>query len=107
MNSAWAIFRSYPYISNVVGYTALFATADFIQQTHHFCIDWGQTARVALIGLCFHSNFNYHWLRALERMFPGGRTKRISMKVFLDQLIAAPVTISAFYIGEKVFAFFR
>ncbi|XP_026862466.2 uncharacterized protein si:ch211-120k19.1 isoform X2 [Electrophorus electricus] len=159
MNSAWAIFRSYPYISNVVGYTALFATADFIQQSmlgaaqgshaqfswdaseqealnthritvaghsenaplkvsecsqqdpeekvisvpviraHHFCIDWGQTARVALIGLCFHSNFNYHWLRALERMFPGGRTKRISMKVFLDQLIAAPVTISAFYIG--------
>ncbi|XP_017555779.1 mpv17-like protein [Pygocentrus nattereri] len=159
MNRAWAIFRSYPYMSNVVGYTTLFASADFIQQsmlggaqgrnvqlseeaseqqasvTHReditvagqsekahlkesesckntsgekhssvkeksiHSIDWAQTARVALVGLCFHSNFNYHWLRALERMFPGGGTKRISVKVFLDQLIAAPVTISAFYIG--------
>ncbi|KAI4877347.1 hypothetical protein NFI96_017325, partial [Prochilodus magdalenae] len=159
MNRAWAIFKSYPYISNVVGYTTLFASADLIQQsmlggaqgrntqlsedtleqqasitnigevtvagqsekahltdsesrtsgkecssgtqkrTPIHSIDWAQTARVALVGLCFHSNFNYHWLRALERMFPGGGAKRISMKVLLDQLVAAPVTISAFYIG--------
>ncbi|XP_062847797.1 mpv17-like protein [Trichomycterus rosablanca] len=163
MNKIWTIFRSHPYISNVLGYTTLFASADLIQQgvlgggpgsstqlredtseqqtlvmssdagsdtqaqnsqchirkdsecskytsdekdslltvknfpMHNF--DWGQTARIALIGLCFHSNFNYHWLRALERLFPGGGTKRISMKVFLDQLVAAPATISAFYIG--------
>ncbi|XP_072534865.1 mpv17-like protein [Salminus brasiliensis] len=154
MNRLWALFRSYPYISNVVGYTTLFASADFIQQSmlggaqersahlsgntsgeqalltcreevlmtgqseeSHLkdsdsskytsgekdipihSIDLAQTARVALVGLCFHSNFNYHWLRALERMFPGGGAKRISLKVFLDQLIAAPATISAFYIG--------
>nr|XP_055067564.1 mpv17-like protein [Misgurnus anguillicaudatus]XP_055067565.1 mpv17-like protein [Misgurnus anguillicaudatus] len=130
MNRAWTMFKSHPYISNVVGYTALFATADLIQQSmmgksliketvnkqdhdhpdkeilgavqhnpHPHCIDWSQTARVALVGFCFHANFNYHWLRALEKMFPGGGTKRISIKVFLDQLIAAPTTISAFYIG--------
>ncbi|TRY94291.1 hypothetical protein DNTS_030378 [Danionella cerebrum] len=134
MNRVWALFRSHPYISNVVGYTALFATADFIQQnmmgkdterelkvlevttstadglTHDNCrrtapvsqfhsIDWTQMARVALVGFCFHANFNYHWLRALERMVPGGGPKRVSMKVFLDQLIASPLTISAFYIG--------
>ncbi|XP_076844642.1 mpv17-like protein [Brachyhypopomus gauderio] len=159
MNRAWAMFRSYSYITNVVGYTTLFATADVIQQSmlggaqdrhvyftgdtsdrktstthrvqvsrpsedaplkdsecsqhvpeeqavpvavnraHSHSMDWAQTARVALVGLCFHSNFNYHWLRALERMFPGGGAKKVTMKVFLDQLIAAPATISAFYIG--------
>ncbi|RXN24527.1 60S ribosomal L18 [Labeo rohita] len=158
MNRAWALFKSHPYISNVVGYTTLFATADLIQQstmgkaqdkgttykldqvgqdtsntsTEGFTmaeeaktdddskksdsegnikafpvqhasqlhsIDWAQTARVAMVGFCFHANFNYHWLRALERMFPGGGTRRVSIKVFLDQLFAAPMTISAFYIG--------
>lgn len=160
MNRAWALFKSHPYISNVVGYTTLFATADLIQQstmgkaqdkgttykldqvgqdtsntsTEGFTmaeeaktdddskksdsegnikafpvqhasqlhsIDWAQTARVAMVGFCFHANFNYHWLRALERMFPGGGTRRVSIKVFLDQLFAAPMTISAFYIGEN------
>lgn len=160
MNRVWALFKSHPYIPNVVGYTALFATADLIQQSmmrkaqdkgteqevqetlktsiegftvaeegktddltlynakindagnqasgqmqhvlqfHRSFIDWSQTARVALVGFCFHANFNYHWLRVLERMFPGGGTKRVSLKVVLDQLIAAPMTISAFYIGE-------
>ncbi|XP_052003667.1 mpv17-like protein [Xyrauchen texanus] len=158
MNRAWAMFKSYPYICNVVGYTTLFATADLIQQsmmgtalhkgtvhkqdevgftvtgkaetdaltlynseidsdgrkksleeketlapvqrvTQLHSIDWAQTARVALVGFCFHANFNYHWLRGLERIFPGGGTKRVLLKVFLDQLIAAPTTISAFYIG--------
>ncbi|XP_016142945.1 mpv17-like protein isoform X1 [Sinocyclocheilus grahami] len=159
MNRAWVLFKSHPYISNVVGYTTLFATADLIQQsmvgkaqgkgTVHkldregqdpsntsieeftvageaktdddskirdsegnkkasapvqhapqlHSINWAQTARVALVGFCFHANFNYHWLRGLERMFPGGGIRRVSLKVFLDQLFAAPMTISAFYIG--------
>ncbi|XP_056619035.1 mpv17-like protein [Triplophysa dalaica] len=144
MNRAWIMFKSHPYISNVVGYTALFASADLIQQslmgetletgtlqkqnevgqntsikrlpvpededTRHMNlynpkvsqrhgIDWTQTARVALVGFCFHANLNYHWLRALEKMFPGGGAKKILIKVGLDQLIAAPTTISAFYIG--------
>ncbi|XP_073703829.1 mpv17-like protein [Garra rufa] len=157
MSRVWALFKSHPYISNVLGYTTLFATADLIQQsmmgkaqdqgTVHkldqvrqdtpntsiegftmageakpdndskishsegnikafpvhdpqlHSIDWAQTARVALVGFCFHANFNYHWLRGLERMFPGGGTRTVSLKVFLDQLFAAPLTISAFYIG--------
>ncbi len=167
MNRAWALFKSHPCISNVMGYTTLFATADLIQQsmmgkapdkgTVHkldrvgqdtsntsieeftvageaktdyeskiwdsegnkkaleinktsvpvqhdpqlHSINWAQTGRVALVGFCFHANFNYHWLRGLERMFPGGGIRRVSLKVFLDQLFAAPMTISAFYIGEN------
>ncbi|XP_043971895.1 mpv17-like protein [Gambusia affinis] len=110
MNRARASFQAHPYISNVLGYTALFASADLIQQRvlarnpapaseRPAEIDWHQTARVATVGLCFHANFNYHWLRGLERMLPGGGLSAVTRKVVLDQLVAAPVTISAFYIG--------
>lgn len=118
MNRAWASFKAHPYISNIVGYTALFASADLIQQSllrenpsprsaseDPAGIDWHQTARVATVGLCFHANFNYHWLRGLERLVPGGGVKAVTRKVVLDQLIAAPVTISAFYIGKHVVTF--
>ncbi|XP_070692173.1 mpv17-like protein [Pempheris klunzingeri] len=112
MNRAWAVFKAHPYISNVLGYTILFGSADVIQQNvlggkrtagstseDPAGLDWRQTARVATVGFCFHANFNYHWLRGLERMMPGGGVKALTGKVVLDQLIAAPLTISAFYIG--------
>ncbi|KAF6739759.1 Mpv17-like protein [Oryzias melastigma] len=113
MKRAWALFKAHPYISNVLGYTALFASADLIQQSvlrgkpsttsasedTPASIDWRQTARVATVGFCFHANFNYHWLQGLERMLPGGGVKAVAGKVVVDQLIAAPLTISAFYIG--------
>ncbi|XP_028985517.1 mpv17-like protein [Betta splendens] len=109
MNRAWAVFKAHPYISNVMGYTALFASADLIQQSMlggkptgpkgSVGIDWGQTARVATVGFCFHANFNYHWLRGLERMLPGAGVRTVASKVVIDQLVAAPLTISAFYIG--------
>lgn len=113
MRRAWDVFRAHPYISNVLGYTTLFASADLIQQNvlggknterspseEAAGIDWSQTARVATVGFCFHANFNYHWLRGLERMLPGGGVKAVTGKVVVDQLIAAPLTISAFYIGR-------
>nr|XP_040022121.1 mpv17-like protein [Gasterosteus aculeatus aculeatus]XP_040022122.1 mpv17-like protein [Gasterosteus aculeatus aculeatus]XP_040022123.1 mpv17-like protein [Gasterosteus aculeatus aculeatus] len=112
MNRAWAAIKAHPYISNTLGYTTLFASADLIQQhvlggkpaagsasEDSGAIDWGQTARVATVGFCFHANFNYHWLRGLERMLPGGGVKAVTGKVMVDQLVAAPLTISAFYIG--------
>lgn len=115
MKRAWAVFKAHPYISNVLGYTTLFASADLIQQSvlggKHTAgsmsedaagINWCQTARVATVGFCFHANFNYHWLRGLERVLPGGGVKAVTGKVVVDQMIAAPLTISAFYIGKCV-----
>ncbi|KAK7886050.1 hypothetical protein WMY93_025671 [Mugilogobius chulae] len=125
MRRVWAVFKAHPYIGNVVGYTALFASADLIQQSvlgdrtisvsttddtritdekpsedvKPSVIDWHQTARVATVGFCFHANFNYHWLKALERKLPGVGAKMVAAKVIVDQLVAAPLTISAFYIG--------
>ncbi|KAG7272405.1 hypothetical protein CRUP_035600 [Coryphaenoides rupestris] len=102
MSRAWALFKAHPYIGNVVGYTTLFASADLIQQsmfggrrhagaasdlgdlpqpdTSTVGIDWSQTAKVALVGFCFHANFNYHWLRGLERLLPGGGVHKITLK---------------------------
>lgn len=113
MRRAWDVFRAHPYIGNVLGYTALFASADLIQQNvlggknadsspsrEAAGVDWCQTARVATVGFCFHANFNYHWLRWLERMLPGGGVRAVAGKVVVDQMVAAPLTISAFYIGE-------
>ncbi|KAM9783138.1 mpv17-like protein [Neosynchiropus ocellatus] len=106
MHRAWTALRAHPYISNVVGYTVLFSSADLFQQSflreeqkRSVGMDWCQTARVATVGFCFHANFNYHWLRGLERMIPGGGVKAVVAKVVVDQLVAAPLTISAFYIG--------
>ncbi|XP_056458337.1 mpv17-like protein [Gadus chalcogrammus] len=121
MGRAWALLKAHPYVSNMVGYTALFASADILQQSvlggagpstaasesgdspqadrSTAGIDWSQTAKVALVGFCFHANFNYHWLRGLERLLPGGGLRKITLKVGLDQLVAAPATISAFFIG--------
>uniref|UniRef100_A0A3Q3X092 Uncharacterized protein n=1 Tax=Mola mola TaxID=94237 RepID=A0A3Q3X092_MOLML len=99
MKRAWAVFKAHPYISNVLGYTTLFASADLIQQSVLGGIDWCQMARVATVGFCFHANFNYHWLRGLEKMLPGGGVRAVAGKVVVDQMIAAPLTISAFYIG--------
>ncbi|XP_068616670.1 mpv17-like protein [Brachionichthys hirsutus] len=108
MNRAWAVFKAHPYLSNILGYTTLFASADLIQQSvlggKHTAgssrgIDWRQTVRVATVGFCFHANFNYHWLRGLEKMLPGGGVKAVAGKVVVDQMIAGPLTISAFYIG--------
>ncbi|XP_035019388.1 mpv17-like protein [Hippoglossus stenolepis] len=107
MNRTWALFKAHPYISNVLGYTTLFASADVIQQSvlggstaeGSTGINWCQTARVATVGFCFHANFNYHWLRWLERILPGAGVKAVTGKVVVDQLVAAPLTISAFYIG--------
>lgn len=110
MKRAWALFKAHPYVSNVLGYTTLFASADLIQQrvlggSHGEGgggIDLCQTARVATVGFCFHANFNYHWLRWLERVLPGGGVRAVAGKVVVDQLLAAPLTISAFYIGERI-----
>ncbi|XP_061677238.1 mpv17-like protein isoform X2 [Syngnathoides biaculeatus] len=110
MSRVGAAFRAHPYISNVVGYTALFASADLFQQRvlgrrdasrapAAAPVDWRQTARVATVGFCFHANFNYQWLRWLERVLPGGGVRAVTGKVVLDQLVGAPLTITAFYIG--------
>ncbi|XP_073512671.1 mpv17-like protein [Phyllobates terribilis] len=95
--------KRHPWATNVTIYGSLFASADAVQQKlskgPNERLDWKQTAKVGIVGFCFHANFNFFWLRFIERAFPGSAPKNVLRKVACDQLMAAPITISAFYTG--------
>ncbi|CAL8289170.1 unnamed protein product [Boreogadus saida] len=93
--------KRFPWLANVTLYGALFAGGDlahqFIAQKEH--MDWNHTRNVAIVALTFHGNFNYCWLRALERRFPGRSTGMLVRKLLLDQSFASPLATSVFYTG--------
>ncbi|CAL8310419.1 unnamed protein product [Arctogadus glacialis] len=93
--------KRFPWLGNVTLYGALFAGGDlahqFIAQKEH--MDWNHTRNVAIVALTFHGNFNYWWLRALERRFPGRSTGMLARKLLLDQSFASPLATSVFYTG--------
>ncbi|XP_060028931.1 mpv17-like protein isoform X2 [Erinaceus europaeus] len=90
--------RRYPWPTNVLLYTALYSAGDALQQRLRGCpADWRQTQHVATVAVTFHANFNYVWLRLLERALPGRAPRAVLAKVLCDQVLAAPVAVSAFY----------
>lgn len=91
-----------PWITNVTLYGCLFAGGDLAHQSlaHTDHIDWRHTRNVALVALSFHGNFNYFWLRALERRFPGRSLGMVLRKLVLDQSFASPLATSVFYTGD-------
>lgn len=92
----------YPWPTNVLLYTALFSAGDALQQRLRGCrADWRQTRHVATVAVVFHGNFNYVWLRLLERALPGRAPRVILAKVLCDQALGGPVAVSAFYLGEE------
>lgn len=97
--------RGAPWLGNVLLYAGLFAAGDAAQQRLRRgpgrAADWRQTRHVALVALAFHGNFNYVWLRALERLIPGRAPGAVLAKVLCDQLMGAPVAVLAFYTGES------
>ncbi|XP_045316321.1 mpv17-like protein isoform X4 [Leopardus geoffroyi] len=90
--------RRYPWPTNVLLYAALFSAGDALQQRlRGGPADWQQTRRVATVAVTFHANFNYVWLRVLERALPGRAPRAVLAKVLCDQAIGGPVAVSAFY----------
>lgn len=69
---------------------------------HRDEIDWKHTRNVAIVAFSFHGNFNYFWLRALERRFPGKSAGMILRKLLLDQSFASPLATSVFYTGKTM-----
>lgn len=102
MQTASRFVRRYPWVTNVTLYGCLFAGGDFVHQwfSRRENIDWSQTRNVAVIAFTFHGNFNFFWLRFLERSFPGNSFGMVLRKVLLDQTTAAPVATSIFYTGR-------
>ncbi|XP_077774636.1 mpv17-like protein isoform X2 [Podarcis muralis] len=95
------LVRRSPWLCNVALYGSLFAAGDAAQQRLRRrpgqSADWAQTRHVALVALTFHGNFNYVWLRALERLLPGRAPGAVLAKVLCDQLMGAPIAVLAFY----------
>ncbi|KAL6476433.1 hypothetical protein MHYP_G00149320 [Metynnis hypsauchen] len=93
--------KVFPWITNVTLYGCLFAGGDLVHQylAHPDHIDWRHTRHVAIVALSFHGNFNYFWLRALERQFPGRSLGMVLRKLVLDQSFASPLATSVFYTG--------
>ncbi|CAL8269645.1 unnamed protein product [Gadus morhua 'NCC'] len=97
--------RRFPWVTNVTMYGCLFAGGDFVHQLFtrkEKDIDWRHTRNVALIAFSFHGNFNFFWMRFLERSFPGNSARMVVRKLLLDQTTAAPLVTSVFYTGMSV-----
>lgn len=94
--------RRFPWVTNVTLYGCLFAGGDFVHQwiSHREKMDWKHTRNVAVIALGFHGNFNFFWMRFLERRFPGNSLGMVMRKLVLDQTTAAPLATSVFYTGQ-------
>uniref|UniRef100_A0A8C1D9H0 Uncharacterized protein n=2 Tax=Cyprinus carpio TaxID=7962 RepID=A0A8C1D9H0_CYPCA len=87
--------------TNVTLYGCLFAGGDLVHQCFS-CkerVDWTHTRNMAVVAFGFHGNFSFFWMRFLERRFPSNALR----KLLLDQTLAAPLGISAFYTGELSF----
>ncbi|XP_070617982.1 mpv17-like protein isoform X2 [Erythrolamprus reginae] len=100
------LVRRWPWLCNAGLYGSLFAAGDAVQQRLRLRpgqrADWAQTRRVALVALTFHANFNYLWLRGLERLWPGRSPAALLAKVGCDQLVGGPVALLAFYAGMRM-----
>uniref|UniRef100_A0A3Q0SDY5 MPV17 mitochondrial membrane protein like n=1 Tax=Amphilophus citrinellus TaxID=61819 RepID=A0A3Q0SDY5_AMPCI len=93
--------KRFPWLANVTLYGCLFAGGDLAHQlmAQKERIDWKHTRNVAIVAISFQGNFNYFWLRALERRFPGKSAGMVFRKLLLDQSFASPLATSVFYTG--------
>ncbi|XP_054946774.1 bMERB domain-containing protein 1 [Physeter macrocephalus] len=93
--------RRYPWPTSVLLYAALFSAGDALQQRlRGGPADWRQTRHVATVAVAFHANFNYVWLRLLERALLGRAPCTVLAKVMCDQAFGGPVYVSAFYFDQ-------
>ncbi|XP_063051989.1 mpv17-like protein isoform X2 [Engraulis encrasicolus] len=93
--------KRFPWITNVTLYGSLFAGGDVVHQwlSGKENMDWQHTRNVAVVAFTFHGNFNFVWMRLLERQFPGSSVRMVVRKLLLDQTLAAPLVTSVFYTG--------
>ncbi|XP_054970982.1 mpv17-like protein isoform X3 [Pan paniscus] len=95
--------RRHPWPTDVLLYGSLVSAGDALQQRLQGREDnWRQTRRVATLVVTFHANFNYVWLGLLERALPGRAPHAVLAKLLCDQVVGAPIAVSAFYVGMSI-----
>ena len=93
----------YPVLKTVSAYMAINALADFneqvlIKKRTRETYKYDKTARITVVGAFVVSPIVFAWMRFAEKLLPGRGFRVVMAKVVLDQLLAAPVEISTFYI---------
>ena len=64
-------------------------------------LDHKRLLRMATLGTCM-GPINHYWYLILDRLYCGVSGTIIAKKVFLDQLIMAPVCCALFFAGEPL-----
>ncbi|MEW5307254.1 MAG: hypothetical protein WDW36_009662 [Sanguina aurantia] len=59
--------------------------------------DWTRTARMFGFGCCFYGPYQYYWYNLLDHLMPVKTTLTFLAKVSANQLLLAPVTLSAVF----------
>lgn len=59
------------------------------------------SGRMFIMGLAL-GPFNHYWYIYLDKFLPGIKKKTIFKKVILDEVIASPFFLAAFFVGKKI-----
>lgn len=59
------------------------------------------SGRMFIMGLAL-GPFNHYWYIYLDKFLPGIKKKTIFKKVILDEVIASPFFLAAFFVGKNV-----
>ena len=99
------LLQKYPVIPSMVTFGLLFPGANIIQQT---CfkkhnpgsneVDWGEVTRFSIYGGLLHGPLVYNWVNLISRLLPKTTVPHVILKVMVDQVCFAPVTLSSFLI---------
>ena len=97
------VLKRFPVLKTMSAYLMINALADFneqvlIKKRTRETYKYDKTARITLVGTFVVSPIVFSWMKLAEKLLPGRGFKVVLTKVLLDQLLAAPVEISAFYI---------
>ena len=102
------LLRRFPVLKTVSAYLVINAVADFneqvlIKKRTRETYKYDKTARITVVGAFVVSPIVFAWMRFAEKLLPGRGLRVVMAKVVLDQLFAAPVEISTFYICKFYF----
>ena len=97
------LLKRFPVLKTVSAYLVINAVADFneqvlIKKRTRETYKYDKTARITFVGAFVVSPIVFAWMRFAEKLLPGRGLRVVMAKVVLDQLFAAPVEISTFYI---------
>ena len=86
--------------ANVVSAGAICGFGDVIQQKLEGAkkYDWKRTGRMAIVGFVVGIPTHYFYT-FLDRKFVGTTASTVSMRVVMDEIFMAPLSITSFYLG--------